>query len=676
MFCRKCGKEINNTSRFCPFCGTPVVMPAAPAPVADPEPAAPASAPVEAPAAAAPVVEAPVAEAVPAVEAPAEAAPETPVAEAAPETPAAETPAEAAPEAPAAETPAEAAPEAPAAETPAEAAPEAPAAEANTAAPAPEAVPTMAAPATPVQPAPAQPTMNQAPVQPIMNQAPVQPTPAQPMMTQAPVQPAPAQPMGGQPYPQPGAPVPPAYSPIPADKPEKKKKGKAGVVIAIILIVLLLAGGAAAAYFFIFASPAKKISKAIEAGNMETVTELYEKVNSEKDKDQIKSELLTYVQTLEDNYLAEEITYEDAIRTMEDLRDVVFTDGEIEDIMHMVSKIHDSRENFAKAEELAATGTWKDYYDAIGYYEKVVSDDTLYYDKAQDAIANCKTECISAAEAEADGYIADGDYDAAVSFLEDAYYDTGYNELYDKMDQVKADMKDALLEKAIENAKAEVAAGNYTEARNIINNAKEDYGYDSRFDDILAGIPVDTSLVGKWKLEYDMNDIIASTVGEDMDNFDSEFNVTFVFEFTEDGICRLSLDEDSFVKSFDSWKDDLLDYLIDMALEEYISDGSMTKKEFEKAFKSTYGMTLKEYFSEMLDEELDVSELLDETETEMKYYVEGDKLYLVDDTDTEDYYENFYIEGDTLVLGGDGSLSEAEILPGLSYPLQLTKVVD
>lgn len=670
MFCRKCGKEINNTSRFCPFCGTPVVMPAAPVPVTDPEPAASASATVEAPAAAeaaAPVMEAPAAEAAPAVETPAEAAPEAP---------AAETPAEAAPEAPVAEAPAEAAPEAPAAETPAEAAPEAPAAEANTAAPAPEAVPTMAAPATPVQPAPAQPTMNQAPVQPIMNQAPVQPAPAQPMMNQAPVQPAPAQPMGGQPYPQPGAPVPPVYSPIPADKPEKKKKGKAGVVIAIILIVLLLAGGAAAAYFFIFASPAKKISKAIEAGNMETVTELYEKVNSEKDKDQIKSELLTYVQTLEDNYLAEEITYEDAIRTMEDLRDVVFTDGEIEDIMHMVSKIHDSRENFAKAEELAATGTWKDYYDAIGYYEKVVSDDTMYYDKAQDAIANCKTECISAAEAEADGYIADGDYDAAVSFLEDAYYDTGYNELYDKMDQVKADMKDALLEKAIENAKAEVAAGNYTEARNIINNAKEDYGYDSRFDDILAGIPVDTSLVGKWKLEYDMNDIIASTVGEDMDNFDSEFNVTFVFEFTEDGICRLSLDEDSFVKSFDSWKDDLLDYLIDMALEEYISDGSMTKKEFEKAFKSTYGMTLKEYFSEMLDEELDVSELLDETETEMKYYVEGDKLYLVDDTDTEDYYENFYIEGDTLVLGGDGSLSEAEILPGLSYPLQLTKVVD
>lgn len=608
MFCRKCGKEINNTSRFCPFCGTPVVMPAAPAPVADPEPEAPASATVEAPAAAeaaAPVMEAPEAEAVPAVE------------------------------------------------TPAEAAPEAPAAEANTAAPAPEAVPTMAAPATPVQPAP-----------------------AQPMMNQAPVQPASAQPMGGQPYPQPGAPVPPAYSPIPADKPEKKKKGKAGAVIAIILIVLLLAGGAAAAYFFIFASPAKKISKAIEAGNMETVTELYEKVNSEKDKDQIKSELLTYVQTLEDNYLAEEITYEDAIRTMEDLRDVVFTDGEIEDIMHMVSKIHDSRENYAKAEELAATGTWKDYYDAIGCYEKVVSEDTLYYDKAQDAIANCKTECISAAEAEADGYIADGDFDAAVDLLQDAYYSTGYEELYDKMDQVKADMKDALLEKAIENAKAEVAAGNYTEARNIINNAKEDYGYDSRFDDILAGIPVDTSLVGKWKLEYDMNDIIASTVGEDMDNFDSEFYVTFVFEFTEDGICRLSLDEDSFIKSFDSWKDDLLDYLIDMALEEYISDGGMTKKEFEKAFKSTYGMTLKEYFSEMLDEELDVSELLDETETEMKYYVEGDKLYLVDDTDTEDYYENFYIEGDTLVLGGDGSLSEAEIRAGLSYPLQLTKVVD
>ncbi|MGN1203661.1 MAG: zinc-ribbon domain-containing protein, partial [Lachnospiraceae bacterium] len=28
MFCKQCGKEINNTSKFCPFCGTPVtVMP-------------------------------------------------------------------------------------------------------------------------------------------------------------------------------------------------------------------------------------------------------------------------------------------------------------------------------------------------------------------------------------------------------------------------------------------------------------------------------------------------------------------------------------------------------------------------------------------------------------------------------------------------------------------------
>ena len=60
-------------------------------------------------------------------------------------------------------------------------------------------------------------------------------------------------------------------------------------------------------------------------------------MNSEKDKDQIKSELLTYVQTLEDNYLAEEITYEDAIRTMEDLRDVVFTDGEIEDMIEALA---------------------------------------------------------------------------------------------------------------------------------------------------------------------------------------------------------------------------------------------------------------------------------------------------------------------------------------------------
>lgn len=603
MFCRKCGKEINNTSKFCPYCGTPVAMPAAPAPVVNTEPAVPAE------------------EAVPVTEA--AAATEAPV------------------------------PEAEESQT------EAPAAEAAPA----EAVP----PVAPVQPTPA-------PAAPVVQPTP-QPVPMQPAMNQAPAQPAMAQPMGGQPYQPAPQPVPaqPAYSPIPADKPAKKKKGKAGIVIAIILIVLLLAGGAAAAYFFLFASPAKKISKAIEAGNMETVVELYDKVNSEKDKEQIKSDLLVYVQTLEDSYLAEDITYEDAIRTMEDLRDTVFEDGEIEDIMHTVSMIYDSRNKFAQAEELAKNDTWKTYYDAIGYYEEVISDDAEYYAKAQDAIADCRTKCISAAETEADAYIADDDYDAAVDLLEDAYYDTGYEELYDKAQQVKADMKDALLAKAIENARNEVAAGNYTEARNIINNAKEDYGYDSRFDEVLASIPVDNTLVGKWTFDYDINEVIAEEVGDELADFDSPLNVTFVFEFTEDGICRLYLDEESFGKNFDTWKGDLVDYLIDAALEEYLSDGSMTKRQFEKAFQSAYGMSMKEYFTEMLDEELDVSDLFEKEE--LQYYVEGDKLYTITDGD-EVYYETFSIDGDTLTIGGDGTLSTVEILPGLSYPLTLTKVVD
>ena len=626
MFCKQCGKEINNTSKFCPFCGTPVTV--MPAPAAAPVPEE--KTPVEA----SPVAETPV-EAAPVAEAPVEAAP------------VAEAPVEAAP---AAEAPVEAAPAA-----------EAPVAEA------------------PVPEAPAQPVMNQAPVQPqpAMNQVPpMQPQPAMnqvpPMQPQPAMNQAPMQPMGNQPYQQPGQ---PPFSPIPADKP-KKKKGKAGLVIAIILIVLLLAGGAAAAYFFIFASPTKKINSAIEAGNMETVVELYDKVNSEKDKDEIKENLLAYTEALETSDMNEQAEYDSVKDTLTLLQDNILGDSsELKDRINRIDSVKNSREVFKKAQDCEAGGSWEDYYDAISYYEEVIPEDPDYYAKAQEAISSCEENSRKAAMAEADAYIADGDYESAVDVLDDAYYTTGDEELYNKMEQVKADMKDALISKAVEDANTAVAEGRYTDARNIIADAREEYGDDYRFDSILSNLPVDESIVGKWALKYDLSPLISESMGEELEGFDTEFLVTFYFEFTQDGICRLSLDQDEFIETFDTWKDQLIDYAIDVMLEDALADSGMTRKQFEKEFKSVYGMTLKEYMVEMIDEEMDVDDLFSEMETEVNYYTEGDKLYLIEDGE-EDYPETYVIEGDLLTFTGNGDMMLEEILPGLSYPLTLTRVVE
>jgi len=220
MFCSSCGKQIEDTTKFCPFCGAPVE--------AD-----------EAPAAEAPAEEAPAAEEAP--EAPAEAT-EAPAEEAAPEvTPVvADTVIDASEaadlkpsEEPAAEAPAETSPieEAPA---------EAPVANAFAAAPAAEAPVTgFAAPGSvPAAPAPE-------PVAPAI---------------EAPVE-----------------------APADEEKPKKKGKKVAIIIISIAAALILLAGAGVGVFFFMLNSKYTKATEAFENGDYETSLQLFTELNTYKD---------------------------------------------------------------------------------------------------------------------------------------------------------------------------------------------------------------------------------------------------------------------------------------------------------------------------------------------------------------------------------------------------------
>lgn len=257
---------------------------------------------------------------------------------------------------------------APAAESMPESAPEAEPAAAPATEPAPVEEP-VPEPAPESEPAPAaEPAPAPTPVQPAPAPA---PTPVQPM-------PMPAQPVGM---------VPPAAG-------GQKKKGHAGLIvliIVIVLLVLLLAGGGLFAFLFLN-RPINKINKAMEAGDMARVVELYGHLSSEKDKESVSDELLAYAKEVRDDYLNQknDMDYAKAIEILDMLVDASLeTNNKIKDIRTFVNNINDSREAYAAAEAYRADG---EYELALEEYAKVIEDDTLFYDKAQEAIEATEQE--------------------------------------------------------------------------------------------------------------------------------------------------------------------------------------------------------------------------------------------------------------------------------------------
>lgn len=244
------------------------------------------------------------------------------------------------------------------------------------------------APVTESAPEPA-PVTESAPVtEPTPAPAPVQSAPAP---TPAPVQPAPIPtPIPVQPAPMPAQPV----GMVPPAAGGQKKKSHAGLIVLIIVIIvliLLLAGGGLLAFLFLN-RPIHKINKALEAGDMERVVELYGDLSGDEDKEAVSEELLSYAKKVRDDYLKEKngMDYATAIEILNMLAGASLeTDDEIEDIRTLVNDINESREAFAAAEAYRADG---DYEAALEEYAKVISDDTSYYDKAQEAIEETEQE--------------------------------------------------------------------------------------------------------------------------------------------------------------------------------------------------------------------------------------------------------------------------------------------
>ena len=615
MICSNCGKEISDGSKFCGFCG-----------------AQQAAAPV------APVEAAPVA--------PVEAAPVAPV-EAAPA-----APVEAAPVAPV-----EAAPVAPV-----EAAPMQPMA-GN--------VPPMQQPMAGNVPPMQQPMAgNVPPMQPMAGNVPPM---QQPMAENVPPM---QQPMAGNVPPmqggmQPVSPIPPAI------QEPKKKKGKAGLIVVIILLVVLLAGGGVFAFMWLN-RPITKVAAAFSEGDMDKVVELYKEVG-EKDKPEVEAQAKEYVMEMVDNYLsgAEDVDYETLSETLDALcSDILADDEEVAAKADIAKAVYASREAFEAAEEYKANGEYK---EALESYANVIAEDKACYDAAQTAIAEVESQVRDEAIKEAKDCVGYSDYSTAKDVLNDAL-----TILPDDADLLKelAAVEDAEVQDEvddiIEEAEMYVSWGYYSDAITLLQAALEEYPGNADLTEALDAITEELyaqyPLLGKWSMEIDISDMIAEELGADAEAMETAFVINIIFEFLDDGTYKIYVDKEGFKDTFTVWLNEYIDYEIELMCDEY----GVSAEEMDELFIENYGMTLKEYLNEAMEEELDIDALVEEATSGMEesgvYETDGDKLYMSEYYINYSSYDIFTVEGDTLTVSLEDGMEFESGVPGVEYPFTLTRV--
>lgn len=491
--------------------------------------------------------------------------------------------------------------------------------------------------------------------------------PPAPMQGQAAVPPMQTQPVGA---------IPPA---VPPTEGGKKKKGKAGLIVVIVLLVLLLAGGGVLAFMFL-SRPIGKINKALEAGDIVTAVELYENLSNNKDKEEVSEKLLIYAEEARDDYLNEDIGYEEALGTLQLLADAgLETDDEIDAILGFVNRIYFSRESYAAAEAYRANG---EYAMALESYDDVIADDTRYYDKAQTAIEEVKKELISSAIDEAYALMNSGDYQAAMDLLTEANLSIpgGSTELTDAYLTVQAAVQDNIINDVIEDANIAIAEGRYSDAREMLEDALAAYPDNADLQNALAGLVSDGALVGTWVLEYDIQSMIVEELGEDFADFESPLVIPIMFEFNEDGTFRMYLGG-NLRQNFDDWLDDFVEYTADYIYGMFEAEG-LGRTEIDYLIEGVYGSSLEDYLRTMLYEEMgsaleDLEDLGDMEETAY-YEVQGDRIYMSDysyDIIGNNDYVLFEIYGDTLILTEEGGAGQ-EIIEGLSYPLTFKRVAN
>lgn len=182
-------------------------------------------------------------------------------------------------------------------------------------------------------------------------------------------------------------------------------------------------------------------------------------------------------------------------------------------------------------------------------------------------------------------------------------------------------------------------------------------------------------LIGTWAQDCDFADALADNMGDEYADFYEPLNITILVDFNEDGTYRMYVGEDSLTDSFNNWLDAFMEYSVDMTYGLFEEQG-MTKEEADAIILKRYGMSMEEYY-DTVRSAFDAGTLVGKREITGTYEMRGNKLYLAEGSNDidESYYNIFTVDGNKMIweLPDGVDETEAEIVPGLSYPLEFEK---
>lgn len=186
-------------------------------------------------------------------------------------------------------------------------------------------------------------------------------------------------------------------------------------------------------------------------------------------------------------------------------------------------------------------------------------------------------------------------------------------------------------------------------------------------------------LYGTWEYDMDlsemMQEMISSSLGEELSGVDTEFIIPLNLTFREDKTWTLAMDMDSMTAAMERFMDSIVDVVVEMLYTEGEAQG-LDRATLDAAFLQEYGMSVEEYGRTILGE-LDFSEAFaDYEDLTGVYQLENGKLFM--ENSAEEFDENDYaiysVDGDQLSLDADENSEDNDVIEemrefGIELPL-------
>ena len=182
------------------------------------------------------------------------------------------------------------------------------------------------------------------------------------------------------------------------------------------------------------------------------------------------------------------------------------------------------------------------------------------------------------------------------------------------------------------------------------------------------------SVQGTWGFDFDMGETIVSDMESEFSDFESVLEIKLLFDFNKDGTFKVYVQEDSFVNNLDKWIKDFAVYNVE-AMYVTLADMGFSKEESDAMMEEQFGGPMEDYMIQALSEEIDAHELIAKMEYIGVYEASGNKLYMnegsvIDKTQ----YDLFEVSGDKLTFNLPEGADNESLIPGMEYPLVLTKL--